>query len=183
MSEIIPSPVTFNPYKHHFRFLKGRIAEWKIKGPGMFVPEIDTIGNNLIDFYLGELNVAKISNECLCFLDEQNKLEINCYVNWLKPLGYKKAELSDQSIWVFREGTNPERYVHIHPAKQSPHTLRIRSATLKTVLAARVVLNPGQKVTLEEINRIRKNYLQLSPVKSIQSEKGILKIWQLFNTR
>lgn len=93
---------------------------------------------------------------------------------------------SDQSVWIVKEGENTDRYIHIHPAKNSVNTTRVRATTLKTVIALKIVLkNPrtDYQPILAEVNNIRIKYLGLSPVKNLQKEKGILKLWQLFKQK
>jgi len=184
MIDRIPLPITFNPYKHHFCFLKEQIQNLHKQKLKVVVPDILTIANNLLDLYLGELSIEAICNECLKYLIRQKVIEKSTFLEWLKPTGYKKLELSDKSIWIIKEATDAERYIHIHPAKNSNCTIRVRGTTLKTV-AALMILNHSQGenlMTLHEVNRIRYEYLKLSPVKSIQLGKGISRMWQLFNS-
>jgi hypothetical protein len=185
MSTEIPSPITFNPQKHHFSFLKKQLQKWKKMNWEDVQKELLSIGNNLLDFYFGELPVDTICDECIDFLQKNNLVKKDNFLSWLEPSEYRKIELSDHSFWVVKKGLNPLRYVHIHPAKQSPYTLRIRATTLKTVLAIQIHKIPIQKEMKENVkmvNDIRVNFLKLSPIKSLQQDKGILKFWGFFTT-
>ncbi len=182
MNEIIPVPVTFNPYKHHFRFLTRKVAHWKTQDWQTVKSEISFMGNNLLDFYLGTLPVATICRECIRFFEEKRIPAKSQFLEWLNHMEFKKIQLSDKSVWIVKKGVDPERYIHIHPAKNSLHSVRVRATTLKTVVALQVLAGP-KHITLEEVNRIRIEYLNLSPVKSIHPEKGIYKLWKYFNSQ
>jgi len=176
-------PITFNACKHHFGFLKQQIEEWKKTDWHVVEKELLCIGENLLDFYTGRLSVENIYNECLEYFRARNINNLQAFEKWLGTEGYKKAELSDFSQWVIKQGVNKKRYIHIHPAKYSEHTLRIRAVTLKTVCVLQILSVPVQEnmnENLQQVNRIRKTYLHLSPVKSLSYGKGIFKIWRLF---
>ncbi len=179
--ENIPVPITFNPYKHHFGFLSHKIAEWKHLDWSFVKSKISYMGNNLLDLYLGSLPVSAICHESLLFFEQLDITTREQFFNWLDSHEYEKIVLSDQSVWIVKKGIDPERYIHIHPAKNSVHSIRVRATTLKTVTAAQVLSEAGKTISLDEINSIRTDFLDLSPVKSIHPEKGILKLWKLFN--
>lgn len=147
--------------------------------------EMRVIGSNLLDLYLGKLSVEEICGESIHFFNKENITGSEEFKQWLKPSNYHKIELSDQSIWVVKEGVDRRRYIHIHPAKDSPQCIRVRGATLKTVLALKIneqALNKSELPDLTSVNSIRQKYLQLSPVKSLQRGKGILRLWSYFNS-
>lgn len=183
MNQKIPVPITFNTYKHHFQFLLKQIKSWQKSEWKYVEPDLSKIGENLIDFYTGKLTVENICNECLYYF-KQNKIDGNiAFSEWLHPVKYRKIKLSDSSEWVIKYGKDPENYIHIHPAKKSIHTIRVRAATLKTVLVLMVKTNTthrNPKENLTEVNHIRTTYLHLSPVKSLKQNKGILQLWNTF---
>lgn len=147
--------------------------------------ELLCIGSNLLDLYCGKLSVNKICAECIDFLHKNNITGKDDFISWLKPYEYRKIELSDHSFWVIKKGLDPLHFVHIHPGKQSAHTLRVRATTLKTVLAIQIHSIPIQKEmnkNLETVNTIRTKYLKLSSVKALHEGKGILKIWKVFES-
>lgn len=180
----IPLPIMFNPLKHHFHFLLGEIERWKKCTWPEVNEELLSVGSNLIDFYTGKLNVSQICKESLAFFREQEIDSRDKFLMWVQGPNWKKIELSDQSEWLIKMGNQEERYLHIHPAKFSKHTIRIRATTLKTVLALLVhetPVNASQKINLEPVNSIRKNRLALSPIKSLHSaDSGIMRLWLLF---
>ncbi|KAF0234973.1 MAG: hypothetical protein FD181_3601 [Prolixibacteraceae bacterium] len=183
MNEKIPVPVTFNPHKHHFQFLLQRIGVWTDMEWENVEHEFLGIGENLLDFYTGDLTVEKICAECAQFFKSRNINDKITFSNWLLPLEYRKIVISDSSEWVIKKGKHPERFIHIHPAKKSPHTIRVRAATLKTVLTlmvCNIAISPQMNDNLLIVNKIRTAYLQFSPIKSLPRGKGIMQLWELF---
>lgn len=180
----IPVPITFNAHKHHFRFLMWQIEKkWKKQEWHTVEKELLTLGENLLDFYLGELTVKNICDEVMCYFKAENINDIETFEIWLGTADYRKIKLSDHSQWIVKKGVNAKRYIHIHPAKYSDHTLRVRAITLKTVCVIKiksVTLQENIKNNLEQVNHIRKEYLHLSPIKSLSYNKGIFKIWRIF---
>ena len=121
------SNVTFNPYKHHLGFLKMKITLWKKNEWTETEKEIRCIGNNLIDLYYGKLTVDEIYNEVNKFAENNNLTSSGKLAEWLNLLEYKKTRLSDSSIWIIKKGQDSIRFLHIHPAKHSPFTIRVRA--------------------------------------------------------
>ncbi len=180
----IPVPITFNPHKHHFQFLKQKIEEWNLYAWDKVEKELIYIGDNLLDFYLGDINVRQICSECLLYFRTENINDFSSFKKWLGTNEYCKIQLSDSSQWIIKQGIDEKRYIHIHPAKYSRHTVRIRAITLKTVLSLQVHsirISNNMNENLEKVNYIRENYLHLSPVKSLNKKEGIYKIWKLFD--
>jgi hypothetical protein len=185
-NENIPSndfPVTFNPYKHHMGFLKHKIKNWKGQKWPVVEQELRCIGNNLIDLYYGKFTVKMILEEISVFAEKNKLSDPESLEKWLSPHEYRKTELSDSSIWIIRQGLDSSRYLHIHPAKHSPCTFRVRATTLKTVAAFMVLNeNPAEAdFSLKTINMIRTEKLGLSPVKSLEKGKGISRVREYFN--
>lgn len=184
MNEKIPVPITFNPYKHHLKFLKEKMNDWKKMNWESVDREILCIGSNLIDFYFGSLRVEEICGECFEYFRNEKITEKDDLLNWLKPVKHKKIQLSDKSLWLIKEGIDPERFIHIHPAKYSHFSIRVRATTLKTVIALKVQsfsIGNEMKENLQLVNQVRTKFLKLSPIKSLQPEKGILHLWELFD--
>jgi hypothetical protein len=177
-------PITFNAFKHHFRFLNERIIVWKKLDWNEVVKELKYIGNNLTDLYCGNLSVDSIIYECCQHFKKLNITDEHKLAEWLKPLEYRKIRLSDNSLWVVKQGSDQCHYIHVHPAKNSPHTIRVRATTLKTVIALKVKALKQDNIidyNLKTVNSIRTGCLGLSPVKSLVKGKGIDRIRNLFN--
>jgi hypothetical protein len=183
MMNEIPLRITFNPHKHHFRFLLDEIKRWKTLEWEIVLNEILSIGNNLTDFYYGELPVKQICLETISYFTERGIDNKTLFLKWLNTSGYNKIQLSDNSLWLVKEGNDNDRYIHIHPAKFSEHTIRVRATTLKTAIALRiggVKIKEKTNENLPAVNQIRKELLGLSPVKSLHSDTGILRLWKFF---
>lgn len=184
MSEKIPVPITFNPQKHHFCFLLNEIEGWKTMEWSEVKQELLQIGNNLIDLYLGQLSVQQICEESINLFRSEGITDGIKFAAWLNAPAWKKITLSDQSKWLLKHGNVTERYIHIHPAKYSNHTIRVRANTLKTVIALRVnsvSIHKNPNINLQTVNRIRKELLELSPIKSLEEpDSAILRLWKLF---
>ena len=175
-------PITFNPYKHHFAFLKMKVDEWKKANWSDVENEIRLIGNNLIDLYFGKLTIDEIYNEVHNYAIKNNLTSAEKLAQWLKPLEYKKSKLSDTSLWIIKQGQDPTRYLHIHPAKYSPFTVRVKAPTLKTVITLQVFNNDIKRCDIVTVNKIRVEKLNLSPVKGLVPGKGIARLMANFNS-
>lgn len=105
--------------------------------PPNWANELVVIGHSLIDLYLGEMSVEQIEDEILQQLRLLNIHHSVDYETWLESArGYQLIRLSDSSVWTLRRSkANDFQYIHIHPARYSPLTIRIKSETLKTAIA------------------------------------------------
>lgn len=179
---IIP-PVTFNPHKHHLGFLKTQIKIWQTLPWEVVENELLLIGTNLIDIYCGKLTLKDINRECLQFALKEKLSSEEKLKKWLYPKEFRKTIFSDGSEWVIKQGQHSSRYLHIHPAKYSAFTVRVRGTTLKTVVALKIFSTPKnqEQLTLQQVNQIRSEKIALSPVKTLEKGKGIARIWALFN--
>lgn len=179
MKLLIPKPIIFNPYKHHYYFIKEQIGYYQSKNGKDYRQMLLKTGNNLLDLYYGKLPVTQICNQCIAYVAKNNVLEKQAFVTWINSIGYEKIQLSDKSHWIIKKAEDQENYIHIHPAKKSVYTRRVRATTLKTVIALKI--NSVNHPTLEMANTIRLDVLNLPPIKKLEQEKGILKLMRLFN--
>lgn len=175
-------PVTFNPYKHHLGFLREKIEVWRKMDWKEAENEIRLIGNNLIDLYTGKLSIDEIIRETIIFAEENDLTSAEKLAQWLHPLDYRKTELSDNSFWVIKQGQIATRFLHIHPGKYSPFTIRIKAPTLKTVIALKIHDDSAINPTLALVNRIRIEKLNLSPIKGLVAGRGIARMLANFNS-
>ncbi|WP_372948370.1 hypothetical protein [Mariniphaga sp.] len=180
----IQPPITFNPHKHHFGFLKQQIEYWKNLPWPEAEKELLFIGTNLIDLYCGKLSIDEICRQCLYFAEKEGLSTGERLKNWLLPKEFRKIILSDNSEWVIKQGLDPDRFLHIHPAKYSPFTIRVRGSTLKTVVALKVLADEKNQnqINLQQVNQVRSAKLGLSPIKALEKGKGIARIWSFFNS-
>ncbi len=181
----VPRPVLLNCWKHHAGFIKSKIKEYN--GQSEIHSEhlrekILLIGGSLMDLYLGALAPSEIAGSIVDYLDQQKFSGIDNYRKWLRGEGknYREVEISDQSRWTLRLGEKQERYIHIHPSRYSPHTIRVRSSSLKSAILF-CVLNSGETANiLSHINGIRKEYLDLPPLKNLNSASALLNLVRIF---
>jgi hypothetical protein len=175
-------PITFNPHKHHLGFLQNQLIIWQNQECHIVNNELLCIGNNLIDLYYGRLSVDDILNESHKFFKKTGISNSGKLEQWLHPFEYRKIILSDKSLWIIKKGTDSKRFIHIHPAKNSPFSVRVRATTLKTVIALKIQsdIDKEDTIHLDTVNRIRTTYLGLSPIKNLERGKGISRLWNIF---
>jgi hypothetical protein len=182
----VPPPVLFNPWKHHAGALRRRIAEVAAAGPaalGELAPQLLVIGTELMDLYAGPLSPAAIAAAVLSRLEAEGRLEAGAYWDWLEAnRGYRVLTLpADGSAWVLRQGEEGGRYVHLHPGRRTPHTHRVRANVLKTAVMALAyaAAHGGDPLDVGLINRVRREYLGLSPVAALAGEGGLAAVIHL----
>lgn len=180
----IPLPIQFNAYKHHFRFLLKELAYWQKSEWAVAEAALHFIGDNLFDFYIGNLSGEEVCNTSFNYFKTKHIVTKKAFVNWLGNSQWKKIMLPDESEWLVKKGYQHDRYIHIHPAKFSKHTIRVRATTLKTVLTLcvhKIPLHKNNAHNLRAINQQRVSFIKLSPIKWICDENSaIIKLWQLF---
>jgi len=127
------SPILFNALKHHMPTIKQFVSN----PPPQWKNELVVIGHSLIDLYVGQMTVRQIVEETLHILHRIDIASLSQYEAWLRSAGgYRIIQLTDTSQWTLRRSNaNNRQYIHIHPARNSPFTLRIKSETLKTAIA------------------------------------------------
>lgn len=181
MTGKIKIPVTFNPMKHHLCFIISEVENLKFSSMNDISDKLLVIGDNLMDLYTGKLTVDEILAEIQSVLNSLDAFTREDFCRWISGSDYKKLMLSDSSVWVLKRSENDQNYIHLHPGKRSGFTCRVRGSTLKTVVACfangKLPEKPHQ---LDEVNQIRCNWLNLSPVKALQPAKEILKLAALF---
>ena len=183
----IPLPVTLNCWKHHAGFIKNQSALLqknrvsKVKLQKLLL----TIGESQMDLYLGKLNPKQIADETINILKRLRVNEYTNYYKWLteKGMSYKQEELSDSSVWTLRLSKKKKKYIHIHPGRYSPLTIRVKAITLKTTIALKSLAegNYREPSDLNSINEVRTMLLKLPPLKSLSLSSGIGKFLNIFN--
>ena len=178
----IQMPLTFNCWKHHAGFIKKQVKFYR--GEKTSVEELQktlfVIGESQMDLYVGELSPQKICDEIVSKLKSTGVLAFWEYKKWLFEKGseYKLIEISDNSIWALRLGKREERYVHIHPGRYSPLTIRVKALTLKTAIAV-LIINYEKYFPLIDtlkINEVRKQILNSPPVKKVSSNSAVVRV-------
>ena len=136
-----------------------------------------------MDLYFGEYSPVKISEQILDYLHRKKIFSPRQYQDWLSKDGkdYQLVELKDKSIWTLRLGEDVSRYIHIHPGRYSPNTVRVKATTLKTAIFVLCFERVGKIKTIhtETVNKIRKKYLDEPPLKSFSTASGLGRLLDL----
>ncbi len=170
-------PVAFNPWKHHRNYVCSQIEQNRRKDETDFSQYLNYIGGTLLDFYLGNLTVEGIINEVNLHFRNNGVNNADTFKHWLglPAKAFRSIILSDGSRWVMRLGQNDEFYIHIHPGRYSPLTVRCRPTTLKVAIAYRYLFGfERDDLDVVKINRARK-FADLPPVNTLDSVTAILK--------
>lgn len=167
----------FNTLKHHLGSLHAFIAEQKADHLSEAAQTLKTLGGSQMDLYTGELSVAQIFSETAAQLRAQQLLEPAAFKTFLGESGFRSIVLSDTSVWVLRFGEDDQQFVHLHPARYSPHTIRVKASTLKTaVLCSCAGVDCNDR---ESVSRLRTTYLDLPPLASAGDAQQLHKIGAL----
>ena len=179
----VPLPINFNCWKHHADFLKARIKEIsQQKDINKLITHFLKIGESQMDLYLGNLSPAEISKQITSYLKQQNLFSEMLFKSWIKAKGnYQAVSIEDKSIWILRQGEDKERYVHIHPGRHSPHTIRVKSNTLKTAILITYFMQIGglEIIDTKSVNKIRKIFLNEPPIKEFKNSSALKRILSL----
>ena len=183
---VLPPPINFNCWKHHCVFINEQIKTLSPKSDLVWPKKhLLKIGESQMDLYFGKCSPTDISKQIISYLKKEKIIKLDNYINWLKGDGceYKLIKLSDKSLWTLRLSENQKRYVHIHPGRYSPHTIRVKATTLKTAILILCFEQAGEfeVVNTEMINQIRKKYLNEPPMKSLLKASGLIRIINLLS--
>lgn len=177
----VREPVKLNCWKHHAGFIRLKIREYQ-NNPETHLTSLRSemllIGESLMDLYLGELAPGEIVDSIITSCKRQKILNKTEFQFWLKSEGkdFRTIELKDKSKWTLRLGDEKQRYMHIHPSRYSPHTIRVRSSSLKSAILFLILEKPDFQNTLLSVNRIRKEYLNLPPLKNLSSGSALFNL-------
>ncbi|MCX6334534.1 MAG: hypothetical protein NT092_09540 [Bacteroidia bacterium] len=186
MVQNISGPFQFNPLKHHLFFIKGFIADrWpeeKKTDIKNIVKELKHIGSSVMDVYSGSLSVEDICKEIREFLHSEKLDEINIFSGWagIKIDDFKTIALSDTSLWMLKYHNDEKKFVHIFPARLSPHSFRIKANTLKSAILYYILIGKDF-VTGEDLNKAR-SLLGLSPVKNTTETEAITEMIEILRS-
>jgi len=173
----IPLPVRLNCWKHHLKFIRAQIKKGRKEHPSAnkLKELLLVIGESQMDLYLGTLSPRSIATEITDKLSKTGADSRELFLKWLYDSGknYKLLILSDNSVWTVRAGKDAKRYVHIHPGRQSPETMRVKALTLKTAILTAIIAGENDVLNIDLINNLRVNLLDVSPLKSISASSGL----------
>jgi hypothetical protein len=181
--QITDMPVMFNAWKHHRNFIMSCVVDLSghLSGKKLIDEGLAVMGNSVTDLYLGKLSPNEISTEIIGSLKSGGNFDTEDYSLWLSQnKGYRMITLSDSSRWTLRLGNDKDRYIHIHPGRYSPHSIRIKALTLKTIVASLYLCRIKNEIAEPGIiNQARLELLQESPLKDAGNISGIVKAFKL----
>ncbi|HEY3370236.1 MAG TPA: hypothetical protein VGK10_05265 [Prolixibacteraceae bacterium] len=174
----IPIPIRFNSFKHHRDYI---LEVLKTASPELIASLLDPLCNNYIDIYSGTLTPEAIFHQVIDILQSNQVFQPDDFTSWVDTInGYRQITLVDQSEWVLRKSNEEERYIHLHPARTGPFSMRFKGSTLKTVWMLKTNSpSPQHSPSLEKVNQLRIQ-IGLSPVKKLDRSKGILNCYEKF---
>ncbi len=178
----IPEPFMLNPWKHHLGHIRQQIATTAAAGEAALsrlVPQLVILGNDVTDLYLGPLSIPTLLSHLYHHLIRTGRLEPTAYAAWLAANGgYQVVAAPDGSRWTLRLGYDAhasERYVHLHPGRYSPGTIRVRAMVLRNaiVIATYARIQSASVDDLALLNAARAKYLALPPVPTLNPQEGL----------
>lgn len=178
----IPEPFLFNPIKHHLGFIKEfidlNIDKSRLDNQSLNIA-IRHLGRSVMDIYKGPLPIRNICIETEAFLMHKDIIKQESFSEWTgtKFNCFRIITISDGSRWTLKFHNNPERFVHLFPARNSQHTFRVKSNTLKSALIYNIIIGKDL-VTGDDLNKVRP-LLGLSPVKNAIDTEAILEMIEI----
>ncbi|HJZ54834.1 MAG TPA: hypothetical protein VKE74_07735, partial [Gemmataceae bacterium] len=138
--------------------------------------EMAIVGARLMDLYTGSFTPGEIAANVVALLRNLGRLEFEPLSDWLNGQGeYSMLELPDGSKWTIRLGPADGRYIHLHPGRWAPNTIRVQANTLKSAVMAhaRARLAGGDPMDLAVVNDARRKYLGFLPVRELTGDGGL----------
>lgn len=174
----IPLPLRFNPLKHHRRYL---VSFMEKASPELISSLLHPVCNNYLDLYVGAMSPGAITRSVIDILMGNHVLEIDDFTNWVNSHnGYQPVKLEDQSEWIVRKSELRDRYIHLHPSRTGPLSVRLKGSAFKTICQLKASLpDNNTTISLEQVNLARQQ-IGLSPVKKLEKGKGISKQYETF---
>jgi len=182
----LPEPILFNPLKHYLPFIRDFVNSriMTINDPGLkeLTRELKQIGTCVMDVYTGGLTQEAIFSEIRGFLTQHNLLDNGAYKFWAGTEydDYRVIQLSDTSQWTLKYHNHPTRYVHIFPARSSPHSFRIKANTLKSAIIYIIIFGKDY-VSDDDLNASRA-LVGLSPVREAADAEAVTEMIEILRT-
>jgi hypothetical protein len=179
----IPEPFQFNPLKHHLSYIKdisfSEPVPEKVKD---LIREIKHIGTSVMDVYTGKLKIEEIIYEVRSILQIKSLLSLEKFSAWTGKnfSDYKIVSISDNSRWTLKYYQGGTRFVHLFPARLSPHTFRVKANTLKSAILYNLLIGKDY-ITEEDLNRTRE-IAGLSPIKEIAETEAIAEMIEILRS-
>ena len=179
MNEPVPHPVLLNAWKHHAGWIRWRIGQAAGAGQAgvdALPAEMAVVGTRLMDLYTGSFTPAAIAANLSAQLRDLGRLDYEPLAAWLNSQGaYSMLDLPDGSRWTIRLGPADGRYIHLHPGRWVPHTMRVQANTLKSAVMAHAHarLTGGDPMDPTVVNDARRKYLGFLPVRELTGDAGL----------
>jgi hypothetical protein len=163
--------ILFNALKHHLGYIQTFVKSNNLDNAK---EQLWGIGASQMDLYIGELSVQDIENQIVEHLDKNNILDKTLFENFIEnQKDFFEITLSDTSRWTLRKGNDVTNYIHIHPSRYSPHTIRVRAGILKTAIGLEILEIENYNTLIINTLRIE---LDLSPIKKMEDSVGLEKM-------
>jgi hypothetical protein len=168
-----------NTWKHHAGWIRWRVGQAVTGGrAGVegLPAELAVVGSRLMDLYTGTLTPAEIAADVFAQLRDACRLEYAPLAGWLNARDhFALLDLADGSRWTVCLGPPDGRYLHLHPGRWVPHTVRVAANTLKSavVAVAHARLTGDDPADLAVANEARRRYLGLPPVRGLAGDSGL----------
>ncbi|HEY1191055.1 MAG TPA: hypothetical protein VGE74_25705 [Gemmata sp.] len=175
----LPHPALLNTWKHHAGWIRSRIAaavRAGSAGVAALPAEMVVIGTRLMDLYTGPHAPAEVAEFVFAELRAQGRFAFGSLSAWLAERGeYAMTELPDGSKWAIRLGPTNGRYIHLHPGRRAPHTMRVQANALRSAVVAHAQarLVGASPTDLGVVNEARTRYLGLLPVRELTGTSGL----------
>lgn len=179
----IPEPLLFNPLKHYLPFIRDFVnsRNLTINDPVLkeLTRELKHIGTCVMDIYTGEFSQEKVFSEILAFLEINHLQEKEVYKRWTGTglNDYRIVSLSDTSQWTLKYRNHETRYVHIFPARSSPHSFRVKANTLKSAILYIIIFGKDY-VSDDDLNAARA-LAGLSPVREVADAEAVTEMIEI----
>jgi hypothetical protein len=129
-----------------------------------------------MDLYTGSLTPAEIGEQVAAQLRDAARFEFEPLAAFLQARGeFSMHTLTDGSQWTVRLGPADGRYLHLHPGRWVPHTVRVQANTLRSAVVshAHALLTGSDPMALSVVNEARRRYLALLPVRELTGDGGL----------
>lgn len=173
----LPLSVCFCCWKHHLKYIVDSIPAFNDQLADAQLL-LETINGTLLDMYVGSLTPTEVANEVVNHSLLCDHLSKDSFAKWILQNGtnYRCLTLSDESRWVLRLGYYPERFIHIHPGRNSVNTFRFRSSNLRVAIAYRLLFGWNQTNYSNSMLNSARSFAKLPPLGGQIESSGTIKI-------
>lgn len=168
--------IFFQSTKHHLATAASRVLAAAREGAagreGLLQAILPIGAAGIVDVYEGALSADQIAAEVERWLASKGLLDRESFRAHLESEGairrighFLVVDLSDTTRFCLRASDEGDAFVHVHPARYSPHTFRIRTQTLKTaILAHYLALREGRSPLELAVLDEARSWIELSPL-------------------